>query len=138
MFLCPRDCSRRHFLNRMGAGFGALALSALWRLEAQAGVAKTPLINPLNPFAPRTPPLEPRAKSVIFLFMVGGPSHVDTFDYKPVLQKLDGQPVPVSIRKAVEASRHANVFKGCKEELLASPYQWSQYGQSGLWVSELY
>lgn len=136
MFLSPRDCSRRHFLGRMGAGFGAVALSALSKLEAQAG--KPLLVDPLNPFAPRTPPLEPRAKSVIFLFMVGGPSQVDTFDYKPALQNLDGKPVPASIRKAVEATRHANVFKGCKEELLASPFKWSQHGQSGLWVSELY
>jgi hypothetical protein len=118
----------------MGAGFGALALHALSRLEA---AEKQPR-DPLRPFAPRLPQFAPRAKSVIFLFMVGGPSQVDTFDYKPELQKLAGKPVPAAIRKAVEATKHANVFHGCKDELLASPYQFRQSGQSGLWVSELY
>ena len=122
----------------MGTGFGALALSALWRLEAQAAAAKSPLIDPLNPFKPREPHLAPRARSIIFLYMVGGPSHVDTFDYKPELQKLNGQPVPDSIRKAVTATKFANVFHGCKDELMASPYKFTQHGQSGLWVSELY
>ena len=70
--------------------------------------------------------------------MVGGPSHVDTFDYKPELQKLNGKPVPDSIRKAVNATKFANVFHGCKDELMGSPYKFSQHGQSGLWVSELY
>ena len=120
----------------MGAGFGAVALSALWRLEAQAAKPAVEL-DPLNPFAPRAPHFAPRAKSVIFLFMVGGPSHVDTFDYKPELQKLNGKPVPDSIRKAVNATKFANVFHGCKDELMGSPYKFSQHGQSGLWVSEL-
>ena len=70
--------------------------------------------------------------------MVGGPSHVDLFDYKPELQKLNGRPVPDSIRKAVNATKFANVFHGCKDELMASPFQFAQHGQSGLWVSELY
>lgn len=139
MFIAPEPWSRRRFLNRAGAGFGALALHALARLDARASdKAKAPAIDPLNPFAPRAPHFKPRAKSVIFLFMVGGPSQVDTFDYKPVLQKLNGKPVPDSIRKAVEATRHANVFHGCKDELMASPYAWRQHGQSGMWVSELY
>src|SRR6185436_12639184 len=100
--------------------------------------AKTPLIDPLNPFLPRRPHFAPRAKSVIFLFMVGGPSQVDTFDYKPELQKLHGKPTPASIKKAVEATRHANVFHGCKDELFASPFKFSQHGQSGMHVSDLY
>ena len=125
----------------MGAGFGALALTALSRLEAQAEAAAgsgVSLPDPLHPFQARPPQVRPRAKSVIFLFMVGGPSHVDTFDYKPELQRLNGKPVPDSIRKPVLASRHANVFHGCKEELMASPYGWKQHGQTGLWVSDLY
>ena len=109
------------------------------QLDARAEKStKVPKIDPLNPYAPRPPHFAPKAKSVIFLFMVGGPSQVDTFDYKPELQKLDGKPVPDSIRKAVEATRFANVFHGCKDELMASPFQWKQYGQSGLWVSELF
>ncbi|MCC6235033.1 MAG: DUF1501 domain-containing protein [Verrucomicrobiales bacterium] len=127
--------SRRRFLQRMGAGFGSVAYTALAQRAARAAAVG---VDPLRPFAPRRPPLAPRAKSVIFLFMVGGPSQVDTFDYKPLLQKLSGQRVPESIRKAVEATRHANVFHGCKDELMGSPYAWKQHGQSGMWVSELY
>ncbi len=139
MFITPCQCSRRDFLARTGAGFGALALGALAQLEAAAATGhRAPVIDPLNPFAARPPHFAPTAKSVIFLFMVGGPSQVDTFDYKPVLQQLEGKPVPDSIKKAVQSSRFANVFHGCKEELLASPYKFSQRGKSGLWVSELY
>ena len=70
-----------------------------------------PVIDPLNPFAPRPPQFAPRAKSVIFIYLVGGPSQVDTFDYKPALQQLNGKPVPASLRKAVEATRFANLFQ---------------------------
>ncbi len=138
MFLGAPTSSRRRFLHQMGAGFGAVAWSALGRLEAQAAGKPAVELDPLNPFAARPPHFAPRAKSVIFLFMVGGPSHVDTFDYKPELQKLNGKPVPDSIRKAVNATKFANVFHGCKDELMGSPYKFSQHGQSGLWVSELY
>jgi hypothetical protein len=130
--------SRRDFLLRSGAGFGALALTALLQSESRAATAHAPRIDPLNPFLPRPPHFAPRAKSVIFLYLVGGPSQVDTFDYKPTLQKLAGKPVPTSIRKTVEATRFANVFHGCKDELLASPFSFKQFGQSGTWVSELY
>lgn len=132
MFLMPHGCSRRDFLLRTGAGFGALAMQAL------AGNSPKPAIDALRPFAARAPHFAPKAKSVIFLFMVGGPSQVDTFDYKPELAKLAGKPAPDSIQKAVKATKFANVFHGCKEELLASPYRFRQYGESGMWVSELY
>ncbi|HAV61344.1 MAG TPA: hypothetical protein DCY13_03160, partial [Verrucomicrobiales bacterium] len=137
MFLSPCGCSRRHFLGAMGTGFGTLALNSLLRLDAAASMPAPVTIDPLNPFSPRRPHFRPRARSVIFLFMVGGPSSVDTFDYKPKLQELDGKPVPKSIRDAVEATRHANVFHGCKDELMGSPFQWRQHGQSGMWVSDL-
>ena len=135
MILHPANLSRRDFLTRAGGGFGALAAGALLRAEA---ADPRPAFDSLNPFAARSPAFAPKAKSVIFLFMVGGPSQVDTFDYKPALQKLDGSPVPDSIRKAVEGTRFANVFHGCKEQLLASPYEFRRHGQSGMWVSELY
>jgi len=93
-------------------------------------------IDPVNPFLPRPPDFPAKAKSVIFLFMSGGPSHVDTFDYKPLLQKLDGQPVPDSIRLPVLKTKHQHVFQDCKE-LMASPFKFAQHGQSGAWVSEL-
>ncbi len=95
MFVTPQAGTRRRFLGSMGTGFGALALQALTGLEAQAASTRTGP-DPLNPFAPRPAPLPPKAKSVIFLFLVGGPSQIDTFDYKPLLQKLHGKPVPES------------------------------------------
>ncbi|HZJ14427.1 MAG TPA: DUF1501 domain-containing protein [Chthoniobacteraceae bacterium] len=131
---CPH-CSRRDFLSRLGGGFGALAFGALIN-GARAGEPAVQ-IDPVNPFQPRQPHFRPRAKSVIFLFMVGGPSQVDTFDYKPELQKFHGQPVPAHLKEALKNSKHANVFEGCKDELLGSPFQWAQHGQSGMWVSEL-
>src|SRR3712207_6793702 len=105
MFPGCQSCSRRDFLQRLGGGFGAVALGALMRAEAARGAQHPPAvqIDPVNPFAPRLPHFAPRAKSVIFLFMVGGPSQVDTFDYKPLLQKLDGKPVPEGIKAALKA-----------------------------------
>ena len=138
MFAAPCNMCRRDFLRRSGAGFGALALAALQQFDSPKAVAAPPSIDPLRPFAPRPSHFASRAQSVIFLFMVGGPSQIDSFDYKPTLQTLAGKPVPESIRKAVEATRHANVFHGCKDELLASPFKFQQCGNSGAWVSELW
>ena len=129
--------SRRQFLNRIGCGFGALALEAL-TASAQASRPAAVSIDPVAPMRPRLPVFAPKAKSVIFLYMVGGPGSMDTFDHKPLLQKLGGQKVPVSFRKSVEGSRFANIFHGCKEELLGSPWQFRPYGQSGLMVSDLF
>src|SRR2546423_1050812 len=131
--------SRRQFLLRTSAGFGALALNGLMQFNTRADAGfKAPLVDPLNPYAPRAPHFAPRAKSVIFLYMVGGPSHMDTFDYKPELQKLSGKPVPTSIRKSVEAGVFSNVFMTCKDEIMGSPYSFRQHGQCGVWVSELF
>ncbi len=112
MFLSGHNHTRRDFLVKTSAGFGALAFNALSLLNARGEGAKLRKIDPLNPFAPHPKDFKPTAKSVIFLFMVGGPSQVDTFDYKPELQKLNGKPVPDSIKKAVLATRPANVFHG--------------------------
>jgi hypothetical protein len=86
----------------------------------------------------REPHFTARAKSVIFLFMVGGPSQVDTFDYKPELQKLAGKPLPGSIRESLKGTKFENVTHGCEDKLLGSPYKWHQHGQSGMWISELF
>lgn len=94
-------------------------------------------IYPLRPLSARNPHFRPRAKSVIFLFMVGGPSQIDTFDYKPSLGELNGKPVPDSIRKVVNATPFANVFHGCDDKIMASPFSFQQYGENGTWVSEL-
>src|ERR1700693_677990 len=87
--------SRREFLLKAGGGFGALALAYFLQRDglALAAESASPVVNPL---APRLPPSTPRAKSVIYLFMEGGPSHLDTFDPKPELMRLNGQPLPPS------------------------------------------
>jgi Protein of unknown function (DUF1501) len=132
-------CSRRGFLSHLGAGFGALALEALERQEARAATPARPVAyDPIHPFAPRASHFTPRAKSVIFLFMVGGPSQVDTFDYKPQLQRCAGQPLPASLRRQLDGSKFANVTFGCEDRLLASPYKWRRHGERGMWVSELF
>src|SRR3972149_5809721 len=91
--------SRREFLLKAGGGFGALALAYLLDRDAGAlaGGAGAQLAQ--SPLAPKRPHFEGRAKSVIFLFMEGGPSHVDLFDPKPELQKHHGQPLPGSIER---------------------------------------
>ena len=96
---CPH-CSRRDFLGRIGGGFGAGALGALIQ-QARAASAPAVTIDPVSPFLPRTPHFAPRAKSVIFLYMVGGPSHVDTFDYNGAA-KLGGKPAPAHIKEALK------------------------------------
>ena len=87
----PAPLGRREMLRRAGAGFGSVALSALLAEEARSGEESSG----------RAPHFAPRAKSVIFLFMGGGPSQVDTFDPKPLLSKLDGKDVPPSIAKDI-------------------------------------
>src|SRR6476659_10037129 len=78
--------SRREFLYKAGCGFGALAFSYLLGMDGQLARAQ----SVVDPFAPKKPHLPPKAKSVIWLFMEGGPSHLDLFDPKPELDKLDG------------------------------------------------
>ncbi len=111
-----------------------------WSLErlAAAIIEDDSNNRPIDPLAPRPPSKNARCKSVIFLFMVGGPSQIDTFDYKPILDRLDGQPVPESIRDAVKNSKHSNVFHGCENKIMKSPYRFARYGESGTWVSSLF
>jgi hypothetical protein len=131
-------CSRRGFLGSLGAGFGSLALEAMRRQELlAAGPPKNLVINPIRPNEARPPHFSAKARSVIFLYMVGGPGQMDTFDYKPLLQRLDGKPCPESFKKTLSA-KHANVPHGCKNALMASPFKWKQYGKSGTYVSDLF
>lgn len=124
--------TRRDWLLRGGAGFGALALSGLLQgnsLQAAEAAAKlTKASN--NPLANKTPHFPAKAKSVIFLFMEGGPSHLDTFDPKPRVNELAGKPLPDSVAEIVTAMGEFN------SPLLASKRKWAQHGQSGLWVSD--
>jgi hypothetical protein len=123
--------SRRDFLRRAGAGFGGLALAALMAREATAG--KAARCAAANPFAPRSPHLPARARSVIFCFMDGGPSHLDLFDPKPQLKKLAGKPLPSSFTKPMTA-----MGSTADTPLLASARRFQQHGQSGLPVSDWY
>src|ERR1035438_34541 len=86
--------SRREFLARAGGGFGLLALTALLQQEGLLAQA----VDSENPLAAKPPMFPAKAKSVIYLFMHGGPSHIDTFDPKPALLKLDGQKLPPSLQ----------------------------------------
>ncbi|HXT57242.1 MAG TPA: DUF1501 domain-containing protein, partial [Pirellulales bacterium] len=98
----PSPVSRREFLSRAGGGFGTLALAALLSEQGlSAGEGGTAHLPPgaaaaPDPLAPRPPHFEPRVQRVIYLFMHGGPSHVDLFDPKPDLVKYAGQPLPES------------------------------------------
>ena len=115
--------NRRQMLQDASAGFGALALHGLLGLESKAGTM------PGSPLAPKQPHFAPKSKRVIFLFMHGGPSHVDTFDHKPLLTRDDGKPLPFAKPRIVSSPT---------DNLLASPWKFRQHGQSGLWVSELF
>ena len=119
-----RPTSRREFLQQAGCGFGAVALAALTQ-EPLLGA-----VNARNPVAAKIPNHNPRAKNVIFLFMEGGPSHLDTFDYKPLLNTLAGQRLPASFKPPLTAMGEAN------SPLLECKREWKQRGQSGLWVSD--
>ncbi len=125
MIETSRALSRREVLCKIGGGFGAIGLAGVL---ADAGLVHAAL--PANPLAPRRPHFEPRAKRIIFLFMNGGPSHVDTFDPKPLLEKHAGKPVPESIARAVTRNRGG--------KLMPSPWIAKKHGASGIEVSELY
>src|SRR5258705_4466604 len=128
MNLCNRTIkasSRREFLEKAGLGFGALAAGYLLDRDAAAATIS-------RPFAPKAPNFPAKAKSVIFLFMHGGPSHVDTFDPKPLLAKLDGKPLPPSFGKAdFQFTRMDTV------PLMASQRVFKKRGQSGIQSSDL-
>jgi hypothetical protein len=123
--------SRRDFLTRAGGGFGLLALFDL--LERQGYSKETTLQNSANPLSAKNPLLPATAKSVIWCFLDGGPSHIDLFDPKPVLTKLDGQPLPSSFKRPVTA-----MGRTAFTNLLGSKRRFKQHGQSGLWVSDWY
>jgi hypothetical protein len=115
--------TRRDMLRMSAGGFGMLALADLLaRGEAAAGEWADPL-------GPRPAHFAARAKRVIFLFMHGGPSQVDTFDYKPLLERDHGKPLPFA-KPRIVSSETGN--------LLRSPWKFKQYGQCGAWVSELF
>src|ERR1019366_2168028 len=129
--------SRREMLLKSGAGFGALALSYLLRdnpLFAQAPSPPTPLPGgegrTVNPLHVRPQHFAAKAKSVIFCFMEGGPSHLDTFDPKPLVNRLAGQRIPDSFRPVITPMGEFY------SPILASRRRWARHGESGLSVSD--
>lgn len=108
--------NRREALKIMGAGFGAVGLASALHSEAK------------GPLAPKAPHFAPKAKHVIYLFLNGGMSHIDTFDYKPELAKRDGQTMPGGKVFIDRASGN----------IMASPFKFQKYGKSGLEVSEIF
>jgi hypothetical protein len=126
-FADPRQSTRRHFLLQAGGGCGALALS--WLLARDGFAADT--TAPANPLRAKPPRFAAKAKSVIFMFMVGGPSHIDLFDPKPELLKRQGKPLPESFGKPVSQ------FTKGDTPLLASTRTFKKHGRSGLEISDL-
>ncbi|TXT36603.1 MAG: hypothetical protein FD138_929 [Planctomycetota bacterium] len=127
--------SRRQLLARCGGGAGMLGLAALLAdqglLVPSAFGAGAASDRKLNPLAPAQPHFTARAKSVIWLFMNGGPSQVDTWNYRPSLAKLDG--------KELEGfDKNTGFFTAQVGPLMKSPFQWAQHGESGTWVSEIF
>ena len=118
--------NRRDWLRAAGCGFGYLAFSALAHWEANAARPTS------NPLAPRQPHFPARAKHVIFLYMHGGASHIDSFDFKPALERRQGKKLPES----VNTSR--NKFNANLGTILKSPWAFRQYGECGRWVSDLF
>lgn len=124
-FYSPADLmlpSRRRFLAEAGLGFGSLALASLLHNDTQA--------KSVDPLALKQPNYPGKVKSIIWLFMTGAPSQVDTWDYKPELQKRDGQ--------ALAGADPKTGFFTTSGKCLKSPFQWKQHGESGSWASDLF
>jgi len=130
--------SRREILARSSLGIGGIAASLLARAESRGseppGDGGAATIDPLRPLAPRPPHRTGKAKNLIVLYQYGGPSQVDLFDRKPLLETLAGQPVPDSIKGI--SDQVGGVINHCKDSLLCPPWSWRQYGECGLWVSD--
>ncbi|MBI3875732.1 MAG: DUF1501 domain-containing protein [Verrucomicrobia bacterium] len=129
--LDPRGLSRREMLRRAGLGFGSWALLDLLQRNCLAATAAKSA--GANPLAARAPLFPATAKSVIFLFMQGGPSHIDTFDPKPLLLKMHGQPLPPSVTEGLQLrfTKMDALIHGCK-------LSFSKCGQSGLEIADSY
>lgn len=124
--------TRREFIWQTGCGFGGVALASLlgddfFRSQVVAADGATKFANPLAPKKPHAPP---KAKSVIFLYMYGGPSHIDTFDYKPSMIGMDNKTITV---KTFGRGGHKN-----QGRIVEPRWKFQQYGECGKWVSELF
>jgi len=122
--------TRRHFLASNAMGLGGLALAWLLKEDGLLAAPSRPELEPRRfDLMPKRPHFAPRARAMISLFMQGGPSHLDLFDPKPILDRYDGRPFPGTIQydNAAEASA----------KVLASPWKFRKRGQSGIEISEL-
>jgi hypothetical protein len=128
LMMDPTGISRREMLLRAGLGFGAWALVDLLTRDAQAAAKAAD-----NPLAVKAPHEPARAKHVIFLFMQGGPSHIDTFDPKPLLQKFHGQPLPASVTNGLQLQ-----FTKSDAAILGSPQTFRKCGSSGIEMADTY
>ncbi len=129
--LCARK-TRRQFFWEVGAGFTGLAMAGMLEegFFAKQAFAADGVSKFTNPLAPKKPHFTPKAKSVIFLYMYGGPSQIDTFDYKPTMYGMDGKTIAV---KTFGRGGHRN-----QGRIVEPKWKFKQYGQSGLWVSDLF
>src|ERR1700732_1036985 len=124
----PRVSTRRDFFTRTGSGLAAVALAHMLQTDGRAATT-----SGSDPLALKPPHHTPTAKSIIWLFMEGGPSHIDLFDPKPKLVELVGQPLPESMRPKFTAMPGTS-----KNGMMPSKRTFKQYGQSGIWVSDWY
>ena len=129
MFPQHQPVTRRQLLATSACGFGSLALNGM----LNSARANSPSVSHQNPLAPQEPMFPPRAKRIIFIFMQGGPSQVDTFDYKPLLAKKDGEELEFKdSRKIAKTGGYG------KEKVMQSLWKFRQYGETGHWVSDLF
>ena len=124
----PLPHTRRELLRRGGMGFGLLGLAGVLADAGDLGLPARAGESAIEPLRPKAPQFPAKAKQIVHLFMNGGPSHVDTFDRKPSLEKYHGKPLPSTNLRTERKTGAA----------LRSPFQWRRYGQSGLEVSELF
>lgn len=129
----PHFCSRRDFLHRTGAGAGMIGLAGVLAQSGLLGSSAKAAASAdaVNPLAPKKSHVPAKAKSVIWLFMNGGQSQVDTWDYKPELAKHDGKELP-------GFDKSTGFFVNDVGGLLKSPFAFQQYGNSGTWASEIF
>jgi Protein of unknown function (DUF1501) len=123
--------TRRHFFGRCALGIGGMALASMLGETTRGAV---PGLSG-NPMAPKRPHHTPRARNIIYLFMAGGPSQLELFDYKPKLIELNGQPIPQSF---IEGKRFAFMDSSHGTKLMGTRRSFKQHGQTGAWVSELF
>ena len=125
-----QQVTRRHLFGRCGVGVGSLALGSLMRRDAIGA----PELQMRSPLAPQQPHFPAKARKVIYLFMAGGPSQLEMWDYKPKLAELNGQPIPKSF---IEGKRFAFMNSSHRTDLLGPKRKFAQHGKNGTWVSDL-